>query len=251
MTEFKSIVHFMSDKRTPIKRLVFLTLLAIYKDIVPGYRIRKLTAKELAVQVSKDVRKVRDFEEALLAGYQSYLQSLENVAQKTLRENGDRLLLQTVVQCMSQLLISVGHFNFRSNLINAVVSKMAIKKFPEISKICCDTIRTLFENDEYGEVSLECMKVLSKLFLARKDDLPTYVIETLLFLRLEGTVIAKNEIVEGSLSKKRKSKDAHISKRMKKFNKYQSKIDAELKEAEATYDKAEISKFVMTINLAL
>jgi hypothetical protein len=47
-----------------------LSLLAIFRDIIPGYRIRPPTEKELATQLSKEVKKLREFESGLLSAYQ-------------------------------------------------------------------------------------------------------------------------------------------------------------------------------------
>ena len=44
---------------------------AVFRDVVPGYRVRLPTDKELAMPVSKDVRRVRDNEAALLRAYQA------------------------------------------------------------------------------------------------------------------------------------------------------------------------------------
>ena len=44
---------------------------AVFRDIVPGYRVRLPTDKELTMPVSKDVRRVRDTEAALLRAYQA------------------------------------------------------------------------------------------------------------------------------------------------------------------------------------
>jgi nucleolar complex protein 3 len=51
--------------------------LAVFKDIIPGYRIRSLTEKEKAEPVSQMVARTRDWEQGLVARYQSYLRSLE------------------------------------------------------------------------------------------------------------------------------------------------------------------------------
>lgn len=56
-----------------IVRLAMLSLLAVFKDVLPGYRIRLPTEKELAMPVSKDVKKTRDYEASLLRMYQVHL----------------------------------------------------------------------------------------------------------------------------------------------------------------------------------
>ncbi len=53
-----------------VRRLAQLSLLAVMRDIVPGYRIRLPTEKELAAPVSKDVQRVRTYESTLLQLYQ-------------------------------------------------------------------------------------------------------------------------------------------------------------------------------------
>lgn len=42
-----------------------------------SYRIRPLTEKEEAVKVSKDVKKLREFEKTLLHNYELYLKELD------------------------------------------------------------------------------------------------------------------------------------------------------------------------------
>lgn len=48
-----------------------LSLLAVFKDILPGYRIRLPTEKELEVPVSKEVKQTRDYESMQLKLYQA------------------------------------------------------------------------------------------------------------------------------------------------------------------------------------
>jgi nucleolar complex protein 3 len=61
-----------------IRKLSILSQLAIFKDIIPGYRIRSLTDIEKAEKVSQMVARTRDWEQGLVAVYQTYLRLLEN-----------------------------------------------------------------------------------------------------------------------------------------------------------------------------
>lgn len=54
-----------------------LSQLAVFKDIIPGYRIRALTDKEKAEKVSQMVARTREWEQGLVMVYQNYLRSLE------------------------------------------------------------------------------------------------------------------------------------------------------------------------------
>ena len=60
-----------------IRKIAVLSAQAVFKDVIPGYRIRALTDKEKAEKVSQMVQRTRDFEQGLVNVYQSYLQILE------------------------------------------------------------------------------------------------------------------------------------------------------------------------------
>lgn len=60
-----------------IRKMAILSQLAVFKDIIPGYRIRALTDKEKSEKVSQMVARTRDWEQGLVVIYQSYLRSLE------------------------------------------------------------------------------------------------------------------------------------------------------------------------------
>jgi nucleolar complex protein 3 len=60
-----------------IRKLAILSQLAVFKDIIPGYRIRTLTDKEKSEKISQMVARTRDWEQGLVLVYQSYLRSLE------------------------------------------------------------------------------------------------------------------------------------------------------------------------------
>ena len=60
-----------------VRKLAILSQLAVYKDVIPGYRIRPLTDKEKAEKVSQMVARTRDWEQGVVTVYQTYLRSLE------------------------------------------------------------------------------------------------------------------------------------------------------------------------------
>lgn len=67
-----------------IRKLAILSQLAIFKDIIPGYRIRALTEAEQAEKVSQMVARTRDWEQGLVVVYQAYLRLLEKELKSTL-----------------------------------------------------------------------------------------------------------------------------------------------------------------------
>jgi nucleolar complex protein 3 len=202
------------------------------------------------VKLSKDVEKVKKYEESLLSHYQQYLQNLEATikesSQNQSKSDDSRSLFIVAIQCMADLLKTVPHFNFRTNLVTAVVSYMHVTSPPEISIMCCNAMKVLFQDDESGEVSLEAVKLMSKMIKSRGYRVPPQVIETFLHLRLREELVKTDEErgIKLQNKKRKKDKEAHVSRKARKVMKVSSELEAELKEAEATYDKEEKEKMV-------
>ncbi|KAG8465926.1 hypothetical protein KFE25_005496 [Diacronema lutheri] len=70
-----------ADTDGEIRALALASEAALLRDIVPDYRIRLPTARELATTPSKEVARLRKFESELLARYNSHLAVLEAVLQ--------------------------------------------------------------------------------------------------------------------------------------------------------------------------
>ncbi|TPX66830.1 hypothetical protein SpCBS45565_g04211 [Spizellomyces sp. 'palustris'] len=250
IAHLKNLRQIGGDKDVQIKKLALLTQLAVYKDIIPGYRIRQLTEEEQTMKVSKDVKRLRQYEETLIANYQAYLQILENTVQASLKSSdSDKSLLVIAIQCMADLLTSVTHFNFRLNLLTAVVARMTLKNPPEVAVVCCNALCTLFDNDESGEVSLEAVKLIAKAIKAKHFIVQEEVLKTFLHLRLNQDLAAGNdrpvEKERGNkdrASNKRKSTEKHVSRKKRKIEKHDKEIEKEFKEAEAVYDREEVKK---------
>ncbi|CAN0288682.1 unnamed protein product, partial [Ectocarpus sp. 12 AP-2014] len=154
--------------------LAVLSQYAVFKDIIPGYRIRVPTAAEMATKVSKEVHRVRAQEAALLRAYQGYLKALEAAVQAAVSPKGGgastsaaRALASAAIRCMCGLLSAHPHFNFRSNLVRTVVAGTN-HKLAEVREACCKCLGGVFEQDTQGEVSLEIAKAVAKFIKERK-----------------------------------------------------------------------------------
>ncbi|KAJ3285481.1 Nucleolar complex protein 3 [Borealophlyctis nickersoniae] len=245
--KLKTLREIGQDTDTRIQRLALLTQLAVYKDIIPGYRIRALTDEEKAVKLSKDVKKLREYEQALLANYQNYLQVLENTIRSTSTNPTPKTnpLLLASMQCMTSLLTSVTHFNFRINIMTAVVSRMSLKNPPEIPILCCNAICAVFDSDESGEASLEAIKLISKAIKNKNYNVSEEVLKTFLCLRLKDELVVDrgDGVATVAAGTKRKKKDdKHVSRKMRKVAKKDKEVEKELKEAEAVYDRNDVQK---------
>ncbi|KAJ3323821.1 Nucleolar complex protein 3 [Boothiomyces sp. JEL0866] len=213
----KNLFKYTNDHKTT--NLTILTMLMVFKDIIPGYRIRK-TSEEENVKVSKQVKELRQFEEGLLSSYQEYLKLLE----KSLKTPE---LQHSSILSLCQLLTTQTHFNFRLNIMTALVNQLK-NETELITKAFVD----VFKNDASGEASLELVKLLSDYI--NTNSVKPAVLET--FLSLNFNLVTG----EDTNSKKRKKETVHLSKKMKKIEKHFKEVQEQVKEAEAVYDRQEL-----------
>ncbi|KAJ4487994.1 nucleolar complex-associated protein-domain-containing protein [Lentinula aciculospora] len=232
-----------------IRKLAFLSKLAVYKDIIPGYRIRSLTDKEKSEKVSQAVSRTREFEQGLVSLYQNYLRVLET----ELKARND--LSESALQCICSLLAELSHFNFRVNLIGCVVAQLSRKSWSKTSQLCLDTLIKVCRNDSTGTASLDVVRLLNRMIKEKHFNVHPGVLSCLLHLRLKSELgvrasesKADKEIANQTRSKGRdaarrakgKSSDQpHLSKKARKALKEKKEIVREFRDAEAEIDKEE------------
>ncbi|CAM9580999.1 unnamed protein product [Scytosiphon promiscuus] len=173
-SRMEQLFALVEDDDHRVCHLALLSQYAVFKDIIPGYRIRVPTAAEMATKVSKDVHRMRAQEAALLKAYQGYLKALEAAVQAAVSPraggasaSGARALAAAAIRCMCGLLSAHPHFNFRSNLVRAVVAGTN-HKLADVREACCTCLGGVFAEDTQGEVSLEVTKAVAKFIKERK-----------------------------------------------------------------------------------
>ncbi|KAL0096487.1 nucleolar complex-associated protein-domain-containing protein [Phycomyces blakesleeanus] len=231
------------DENTTVKKLVILTQLAVYKDIIPGYRIRPLSDKEEGIQVSKEVKKLRDYERQLLHNYEEYLKDLESlITKRKIDEDYETAMIAT--RCLCELLTTKTHFNFRLNIMVAIVTRMSTLKWNEIAEMCNQAIITVFINDESGRTSLDAVKMMTRMIKSKGYAVHEKVINSFLYLRLKDEMApVANQADEQDKNKKRKREDKpFLTKKARKARKETREIEKEFQEAEAVVSKEEKDK---------
>ncbi|KAG9246792.1 nucleolar complex-associated protein-domain-containing protein [Calycina marina] len=184
---FSVLGAFSQSPNTTIKKLALATQLAVYKDIIPGYRIRPLNEEDMETKVSKEVKKLRAYEQALVGGYQNYIRELAKLAESGkggVGKDGAPGVTSVAISCACALLVAVPHFNFRGELLKILVKKMSLRKVDDDFRKCVDTVETLFRNDEDGTPSLDAVALTTKMMKARGYRVDESVLNTFLHLRL-------------------------------------------------------------------
>lgn len=157
-SKLRQMLEFCKDPDVMVRKLSILSLVAVFKDIIPEYRIRLPTAAERKTRLKKEVRLLWRFERELLEGYQSYLQILNQYV-----SSGEVSSLGSIsIRCMCTMLVSKPKFNFRENLLKTVVLKLN-SKVDATRNQCFSCIKTLLTNDPTSEITLEVITHISKL----------------------------------------------------------------------------------------
>ncbi|KAM6306152.1 nucleolar complex protein 3 homolog [Aegotheles albertisi] len=231
-----------------VRKLVMVSLMEIFKDIAPSYKIRPLTEAEKATKVKKETQKLREFEEGLVSQYKFYLENLEQTIkdwkQRKLKKSNVislkayKGLAEIAVKCLCELLVALPHFNFHNNIIVLIVPLMndASKK---ISELCFEAVKKLFKQDKLGYASLGVVKVISGLIRGRNYDVRPEVLKVFLHLRIKEVELQKDS--EDIAPKKKfmtyKEKRKNLSRMQRKWKKAEEKLERELLEAEASESK--------------
>ncbi|XP_011022099.1 PREDICTED: nucleolar complex protein 3 homolog isoform X1 [Populus euphratica] len=172
----KEMLQFCHDDDDAIIKLGLLSLLAVFKDIIPGYRIRLPTEKELEMKVSKEVKKMRFYESTLLSVYKSYLQKLVLLEKKSKFQH-------VAVRCICTLLEAVPHFNFRESLLAAVVKNIGSQD-DVIRKLSCSAIKSIFVNEgkHGGAATVEAVELIADHVKAHNCQLHPDAVEVFISL---------------------------------------------------------------------
>ncbi|CAB9522512.1 Nucleolar complex protein 3 homolog [Seminavis robusta] len=228
MKQLLQIASFEGDEYTA--QLGILSLLAIYRDLIPSYRIRLPTAAEMSVKVSLETKRLWDYERALMTNYQQYLKLLENLWNNGKSQKSLSTLTVTSMLCMCELLKAAFHFNFRSNLLNMVMRQVNNGQCEEVSNACCSAVEHVFANDTQGEVALEATRILAKAIKDRGFKVRPSVLRTFLSLPLRVHVDEAQAAKLATQARKRK-RDKDLKA-----------IDKELQEGDATVDKVLLAR---------
>ncbi|KAK7746156.1 hypothetical protein SLS62_009535 [Diatrype stigma] len=256
---FKAIGKIGQSRIPAIQKLTLATQLAVYKDVIPGYRIRPISEDGPAEKLSKEVRKLRTYEQSLVSSYQAYVRDLTRHAksggkqqQREAEETnggGSRAnnrgpsVASIAITCACTLLTSVPHFNFRSDLIKILVGKLSTRRVDDDFRKCLGALETLFREDEEGRPAMEAVSLLAKMMRAREyQQIDESVVNLFLHLRLlsefsgKGSTDAVEQSAEDAAAAREARKKKHRefrNKRERKSAKEQKALQRDLAQADA------------------
>ena len=181
-----------------VQRLALLSEAAVLRDLIPGYRIRELTEKELKMQVSREVEERRSYERKLLSAYAGCIKLLGEWLGSPLeahRAAGGRGLCA---------LLEKGYdFNYREELITALVPVANGPAAGPRAEACAALVR-LFGADAQGDATFLAVKTMSALLRSSSFNVQPEVLATWLHLQVDGAAAVSSAEPSSKRAKKRK-----------------------------------------------
>ncbi|KYN01272.1 Nucleolar complex protein 3 like protein [Cyphomyrmex costatus] len=258
----------MMDKQTSevyitIRKLAMVSLLEVFKDLLPSYSIHEISQKE--VKLKKDTLALQKYEVTLLKNYKSYLQRLEKMIKilRTHTKSGniqsvneqEMQLGETAVSCLCELLTVHPYFNFSINIANYILPLLDNKRSSVREKVA-QCISQIFKEDKRGQLSLTIVRKLNQYIKSRKHSVYSEMIAVLLALRIKDINLDKEK--EDEIKQKKlmshKKRILALSRREKKKNKKLEEVEKEMLETKGEENKqakhkilTEITSIVFTI----
>lgn len=269
MKNFGSLMEFMDERAkdgtlhlTSIRKIATISVLELFKDIIPEYRIGFIDLKE--TKVKKHTFERVNFENALLSYYKIYLQKLEIFANAVSQKKRgfhqpltpDTILLAELgVKCMCDLLLAHPYFNFSQNIAQMLVF-LSNNKYVSIRKMVSDTFIEIYKTDKRLDLALYIIRRTNFLIKTKSNNVYADVLHPLIWLPIKNVNLDAEK--EKELKKKKleaqKSRVMNLSKKEKKRIKKLKEVDKELLEAQAEENKqtkqtklTEIAKMMFTI----
>lgn len=238
------------------KKILCVSLLHVFSDILPSYKIRVQEEMDPKLKLKKDTRRLLSFEHNMLRHYKRYIDYLCKLVQEMkmkkkqtfrLSENRIKALYEVgliAVKCLAELLSTRFSFNYFKNIANVIVP-LIIEGNDKVSNICCQSFERMFRADKLGAASYDLVQQIVNFIKDKNFCVPACLLKSFLSLNLRE---AKPEEHKVDMKKGRKEW-CDMSRTERRNKKKMKELEAELKEAQAHESVETVQKFhVKTLN---
>lgn len=236
-------------------QLALMALIPVFKSLAPSYRIRPLSETEKREKVTKEVARLREFEQALVTNYIAYVKLLGKMAKvsrmnsannKSVNEDDVKKGQLAAKAACELCLSSLRHFNMREDLFSIVARRLNRKPSDpsdyEIFTKCLRVLETLVKEDEQnGDITSDVVRILCKSIRDKQFRVDESVVNIFLSLALldDYDPNSNKDVPKPKLKKKDR---VHLSKKERKARKERKEIDEEMRKAEQAITAEEREK---------
>ncbi|MES1902106.1 MAG: Nucleolar complex protein 3 [Paramarteilia canceri] len=201
--------------------------------ILPPYRIRSKTPKEMSQLMKQNTKQLLKSEQNIIQAYQIFINSIFEAINRT-KKNKDLKYNQFLISTICKLLSKNFTFNLHSKLLKFILMKLCSRSKIDKTEIL-DTLKDALYDDTLYFNTLEILKNISKIVKQRKYEIDPIVLELIFDINI-------NEVSK-SLQRKdenmpdiKKPINSQMSKKKFKQAKKLSKIQKELAVSDARID---------------
>lgn len=237
-----------------------LALVPVFKSIIPGYKIRPLSELEKREKVSRDVSKLRNFEQTLVLNYRNYIEHLKKLSKTPNNESGLKISLGVhATQAANELASNAAHFNFRKEVFTLLIRRICKPNLSAdpMAKKTIKTLELLLNEDDDGNISFDIVQILCKTIKTRSYNIEESVLNIFLSLDVlhdyDPNTKSEEEVSRVKLKKKNR---IHLTRKQKKARKEMKVIEEEMERAEQAVtaeererNQGEILKLVLSLYL--
>lgn len=244
-------------KNAVTSQLALTALIPIFKSLAPSYKIRPLTDAEQREKVTKEVARLRTYEQTLVKNYTafvdhltqlskiSYLNSESNKSITLMQKKLGSLATKAAVElCQS----SLRHFNYRKEVFSIVIKRLNRKpNHPDDLDVftkCVRVLESLLQDDaEHGDITFDIVTIMTKAIRDKKYRVDESVINVFLSLTLLEDYDPNNNKDQHTKPKLKKKDRVHLSKKERKARKERKEIEEEMRVAEQAVTAEEREKY--------
>lgn len=259
-TALNRLVKMASSRNPNTCKFTMLALVSVFTSIIPGYRIRPLSETEKKEKVTKEVARLRNFEQNLVSAYKHYIDILGKLSKVPNNDSPIKVELGNLaMQAVIRIASNATHFNFRTDVLNILVRRICKPNLSNdrMATATIKTIESIFNDDDEGTISVEIVRVMSKVMKVRNYNVEESVLNMLLSLDVLHDYDPNTKDDNDSVQLKLKKKDrVHLSKKQRKARKEMKEIEEEMRKAELAVsaeererNQAEILKLVLSLYL--
>ena len=229
-----------------LQSLVAYSLLEVFRDILPSYRLKEDDGSRLEKRLKKETRELQEYEATLLKDYRTYLNKLQRMSECVKKKKsssfydaaltgdaGSKEKIAVVgTRCLCNLMLANTSFNYAQVIIESVVPLMS-SRLQSLREVSFDSVVRLFREDKTGQVSMMAVKCAGKVIKAQKLAVHPLLLHSFLHLRIKE--VTRRE--DGPDMKAVRERQRKQSKQERKQDKAMLKLRSELKEADAREDQ--------------
>ena len=152
LIKFMTLGHNEASVEKTIIKLASATILEIFKDVLPNYKILDHEESDSTVKLKKETLKLHKYETSLLNCVKRYLVKLERIVSEK-----DNLQAPHALKCMLEILLHKPEFNFMENIVQFCVPYLNSHLRFEVAK----SIEKLFKQDKKGQISYFVVKTIN------------------------------------------------------------------------------------------